>query len=107
MPAESATRARQQGLTGITGRLGVGTRNGPHIRGLAVSRGKDPKTYAEGHRERLRVRYRQGGEAALQDYELLELLLTFAIPRRDTKLLAKKLLERFGTLARGFRIRTA
>jgi DNA repair protein RadC len=38
----------------------------------------------------------------LQDYELLELLLTFAIPRRDTKLLAKKLLERFGTLARVF-----
>ncbi|HWQ70014.1 MAG TPA: DNA repair protein RadC, partial [Patescibacteria group bacterium] len=36
------------------------------------------------------------------DYELLELLLTYAIPRRDTKLLAKKLLERFGTLARVF-----
>lgn len=67
-----------------------------------MSGGKDPKTYAEGHRERLRVRYRQGGEAALQDYELLELLLTFAIPRRDTKLLAKKLLERFGSLIRVF-----
>ena len=102
MPAESATRARQQGLTGITGRLRAGTRNGLHIRGLAVSGGKDPKTYAEGHRERLRVRYRQGGEAALQDYELLEVLLTYAIPRRDTKPLAKKLLERFGTLARVF-----
>lgn len=36
------------------------------------------------------------------DYELLELLLTFAIPRRDTKLLAQKLLERFGTLSRVF-----
>jgi DNA repair protein RadC len=35
----------------------------------------------------------------LQDYELLEILLTYATPRRDTKLLAKKLLERFGTLA--------
>jgi DNA repair protein RadC len=42
------------------------------------------------------------GDAALQDYELLELLLTYAIPRRDTKLLAKKLLERFGSLARVF-----
>lgn len=61
---------------------------------------KDVKRYAEGHRARLRARYRQSGEAALQDYELLELLLTYAIPRRDTKLLAKKLLERFGTLAR-------
>ena len=58
--------------------------------------------YLAGHRERLRARYRLNGEAALEDYELLELLLTYAIPRRDTKLLAKKLLERFGTLARVF-----
>lgn len=35
----------------------------------------------------------------MQDYELLELLLTYAVPRRDTKPLAKRLLERFGTLA--------
>lgn len=62
----------------------------------------DTKRYVDGHRERLRARYRQLGEAALQDYELLELLLTYAIPRRDTKLLTKKLLERFGTLARVF-----
>ncbi len=65
-----------------------------------MSRGTDAKAYVQGHRARLRARYRVSGEAALQDYELLELLLTFAIPRRDTKLLAKKLLERFGTLAR-------
>lgn len=63
---------------------------------------KNEKEFAVGHRERLRARYRQVGDAALQDYELLELLLTYAIPRRDTKLLAKKLLERFGTLARVF-----
>ena len=67
-----------------------------------MGEGKDAKEHAAGHRERLRARYRLSGEAALQDYELLELLLTFAIPRRDTKLLAKKLLERFGTLARVF-----
>lgn len=59
---------------------------------------QDVKAHAEGHRARLRARYRKSGEGALQDYELLELLLTFAIPRRDTKLLAKKLLERFGRL---------
>ncbi len=63
---------------------------------------RNEKNYAQGHRERLRARYRVGGEGTLQDYELLELLLTFAIPRRDTKLLAKMLLERFGTLARVF-----
>lgn len=68
---------------------------------------KPDRSDMEGHRERLRARYRAVGDAGLADHELLELLLTFAIPRRDTKLLAKKLLERFGTLDRGFRIRTA
>jgi DNA repair protein RadC len=69
---------------------------------MAVSDGNKGRNYAEGHRARLRGRYRLNGEAVLQDYELLELLLTFAIPRRDTKLLAKKLLVRFGTLTRVF-----
>jgi len=69
--------------------------------------GKQERSDMEGHRSRLRTRYRAVGEAGLADHELLELLLTFAIPRRDTKLLAKKLLERFGTLARGFRVRAA
>ncbi len=72
-----------------------------------MSDGKEGKNYAKGHRARLRARYRLNGEAALRDYELLELLLTFAIPRRDTKLLAKKLLERFGTLARVFQAEPA
>jgi len=67
-----------------------------------VGQQKDAKEHNKGHRERLRARYRLNGEAALEEYELLELLLTYAIPRRDTKLLAKKLLERFGTLARVF-----
>jgi DNA repair protein RadC len=67
-----------------------------------MSQGRQDRRHLEGHRERLRARYRLSGEAALQDYELLELLLTYTIPRRDTKLLAKKLLERFGTLARVF-----
>ncbi len=67
-----------------------------------MSQGRQDRRHLEGHRERLRARYRLSGEAALQDYELLELLLTYAIPRRDTKLLAKKLLEQFGTLGRVF-----
>ncbi|MGE0253119.1 MAG: DNA repair protein RadC [Alphaproteobacteria bacterium] len=53
----------------------------------------------EGHRERLRERFATGGGAALADYELLELLLFHAIPRRDTKPVAKELLRRFGSLA--------
>lgn len=83
-----------------TGRVANG--NSARMGVTGVSDGKERKYYAEGHRTRLRARYRLNGEAALQDYQLLELLLTFAIPRRDTKLLAKKLLERFGTLARVF-----
>lgn len=51
-----------------------------------------------GHRERLRLRYLEGGAKALHDYELLELLLTFAIPRRDTKPYAKRLLQAFGSI---------
>ena len=52
-----------------------------------------------GHRERLRARFRDQGPASLADYELLELALFRALPRRDTKPLAKALLKRFGSLA--------
>ena len=52
-----------------------------------------------GHRERLRDRFMRGGPDALPDYEMLELVLFNAIPRRDTKPLAKELIARFGTFA--------
>ena len=52
-----------------------------------------------GHRDRLRARFRDQGAAALADYELLELALFRALPRRDTKPIAKALLGRFGSLA--------
>jgi DNA repair protein RadC len=52
-----------------------------------------------GHRERLRTRFRDAGDTALADYEILELLLFRLIPRRDTKPVAKALLDRFGTLS--------
>ncbi len=52
-----------------------------------------------GHRERLRDRFMRGGDKALPDYEMLELVLFNAIPRRDTKPLAKELIARFGTFA--------
>ena len=45
-----------------------------------------------GHRERLRTRLRDAGADALADYELLELILFRAIPRRDVKPLAKALI---------------
>jgi len=52
-----------------------------------------------GHRQRLKDRFRKGGVEAVADYELLELLLYSAIPRRDVKPLAKALIARFGSFA--------
>lgn len=52
----------------------------------------------QGHRARLRQRLLSAGGDALADYELVEALLALAIPRRDTKPLAKALLARFGGL---------
>ena len=52
-----------------------------------------------GHRQRLRTRLREAGPEAVADYELLELVLFRAIPRRDVKPLAKALIARFGSFA--------
>jgi DNA repair protein RadC len=57
------------------------------------------KPHYHGHRERLRERFRERGPDALADYELLELTLFRAIPRRDVKPIAKALIERFGGFA--------
>jgi hypothetical protein len=57
------------------------------------------KPHYLGHRERLSQRFRGAGAAALPDYELFELILFRAAPRRDTKPLAKAILARFGTFA--------
>jgi len=51
------------------------------------------------HRSRLRERFAADNGASMPDYELLELILFSAIPRRDTKPLAKRLIARFGSLA--------
>jgi DNA repair protein RadC len=57
------------------------------------------KPHYLGHRERLRRRFREAGADALPDYELLELILFRAVPRRDTKPLAKAILAQFGSFA--------
>ena len=63
---------------------------------------KSEKPHYHGHRGRLRQRFLTGGPGALQDYELLELLLTFAIPYSDVKPLAKRLIEHFGSFNQVF-----
>lgn len=63
----------------------------------AGSRSETP--HYHGHRERLRGKLREKGAGALADYELLELILFRAVQRADTKPLAKKLIDKFGSFA--------
>lgn len=73
----------------------------PEADGKASAKKAAPekKPHYAGHRERLRDRFLRAGPEALQDYELLELILFRAIPRRDVKPLAKDLIDRFGGFA--------
>jgi len=64
-----------------------------------MTEGPETSPHYHGHRERLRVRFRDAGAEAVSDYELLELLLFRAIPRRDVKPLAKNLITTFGSFA--------
>jgi DNA repair protein RadC len=65
----------------------------PEIRPLA------PAASLAGHRERLRARLLSAGPDALADHELIEIALFLALPRRDTKGIARVLIVRFGSFA--------
>jgi DNA repair protein RadC len=58
----------------------------------------DDEPHYHGHRQRLRERFLKSGLAGFADYEVVELLLTLAIPRSDVKQPAKALIARFGNL---------
>ena len=57
------------------------------------------KNNAKRHRERVRKKFLENGFNGLEDYEVLELLLFYVIPRKDTKAIAKELIKKFKTLA--------
>ena len=57
------------------------------------------KNNAKGHRERVRKKFLENGFNGFEDYEVLELLLFYVIPRKDTKAIAKELIKKFKTLA--------
>ena len=59
---------------------------------------REAPPHEQGHRGRLRSRLLNAGGDALHDYELLELYLFLAIPRKDVKPIAKALIARFGDL---------
>lgn len=63
---------------------------------LPPAAGARQPSYIRDHRARLRERFLNGGAGAMPDYELLELVLFRAIPRRDVKPLARQLIEMFG-----------
>ncbi len=94
--AEKMAGKRTEEEAGEAGQAGPPARR-PQTRGRTQSRPDD--NHHRGHRERLRARFREAGGAALPDYELLELVLFRALPRRDTKPIAKALIARFGSFA--------
>lgn len=59
---------------------------------------KQPSLHA-GHRQRLRSRFLEQGAESLRDEQLLELLLFYAVPQRDTLPMAEALIQRFGSLS--------
>jgi DNA repair protein RadC len=71
----------------------------PDDAAAATPRNSAPTDDLAGHRQRLKARFDAHGAAGFADYEMLELLLFRAIPRRDTKPLAKRLIARFGSFA--------
>ena len=56
------------------------------------------KPHYSGHRQRLRDRFAMTGFSGFNDYEALEMMLFYAIPRRDVKPIAKSLIKKFGSL---------
>jgi DNA repair protein RadC len=66
---------------------------------VTVIQGHSMQDERAGHRRRLLDRFTSTGLAGFHDYEIIELLLTFAIPRKDTKSIAKDLIARYKTVS--------
>jgi len=81
-----------------TTKLAAAIEAAPAVTGHNSGAPAEPKPHYHGHRGRVRERVLKAGIESLPDYELLELLLFYSIDRIDTKPLAKRLLDRFGTL---------
>lgn len=62
-----------------------------HIYGTVMS------NLHEGHRDRMRQKYIENGSRAFTDHELIEMLLYYAVPRKDTNELSHRLIKRFGS----------
>jgi DNA repair protein RadC len=76
-----------------------GLSEAPLLAGLPEAVPSKPVLGVAGHRARLRARFLAGGAEALADHEMIEMLLFLALPRRDTKPVARALIGRFGSYA--------
>lgn len=90
-------RAADRVIEACGGDVAVGSMSGTSAKSEPEAGGAEDPHY-HGHRERLRARFLAAPDA-VADYELLELVLFHAIPRRDVKPLAKALLKEFGSFA--------
>ncbi|MFI5003310.1 MAG: DNA repair protein RadC [Reyranellales bacterium] len=81
-----------------TAKLAAALDTRPAVTGHNSGQSSPETPHYWGHRARVRERVLKSGVEPMADYELLELLLFYSIERIDTKPLAKRLLERFGTL---------
>ena len=86
-------------LTAMSARKGLSEQFGLINLPLPAGAETSAPSGAEGHRERLRQRLLTAGPDSLNDQDLLEIILFLALPRRDTKPIAKALLARFGSFA--------
>lgn len=104
MDAKRSTRRRGVAEAGV-GQILPGPGTADLLSGLPAACGEaEPDSTAAppghlGHRARMRQRLLAAGPEALLDHEMLEMLLFLALPRRDTKPLARALLARFGSYA--------
>lgn len=76
-----------------------GVAEAPTLFDLAPANHTDPAIGADGHRSRMRARLLAAGPDVLADHEMLEMMLFLALPRRDTKQIARALLDAFGGFA--------
>ena len=58
------------------------------------------KNVHEGHRQRMKKYFVQNGFKGLEEHQILEMILFYAVPRRDTNLMAHRLLDRYGSIAK-------
>ena len=60
----------------------------------------EKKNVHEGHRQRMKKYFVQNGFKGLEEHQILEIILFYAVPRRDTNLMAHRLLDRYGSIAK-------